>query len=97
MTLIKVYGSCKMADRPVIVDRAIMKEFLNEYLRYMDIERPVDVPEDALVEILCEYVEGDYIEWFNDNFRSFFGGHVFDYKHPDWSTIREMVKDYAKK
>lgn len=82
-----------MSDRPVVIDRAIMKEFLNEYLKYMDIEKPADVPDDALVEIFCDYVESDYIEWFNDNLDSFFGGHVFDFRNPDWTSIREMVKD----
>ncbi len=82
-----------MTDRPVKVDRAIMKEFLSGYLKYMSIEKPDDIPESALVEVFCDYVESDYIEWFNDNFRSFFGGHIFDFRNPDWTSIREIVKD----
>lgn len=78
-----------MTDKPVIVDRETMKEFLEEYVESMHIEIPADVPKDALVEMLCEYVESDYIEWFNDNLNSFFGGHVIDYRNPDWSAIKE--------
>ncbi len=78
-----------MNDKPVTVDRERMKEFLKGYVESMRIKIPADVSEDTLVEILCEYVESDYIEWVKDNLNSFFGGHVIDYRNPDWSVIND--------
>ncbi len=77
-----------MTNKPVTVDRKTMKGFLDGYLKSMHIEIPEDVSEDALVEMLCDYVESDYYEWFNDNLNSFFGGHIINYRNPDWSSIK---------
>lgn len=86
-----------MFDKAVLINRAVAKEFLKGYFQHLGIERPVDISEDALVEIFCEYVESDYHEWFNDNFRSLFDtGHPFSYQNPDWNWIKEIIEQSRK-
>lgn len=86
-----------MHERVVVIERAIIKEFLNGYFTYLGLERPAGISEDAFVECFCEYVENDYYEWFNDNFRSFFDtGYPYNFQNPDWDMIRKMVKNHSK-
>lgn len=78
-------GRLKMLDRQVI------KEFLEEDLKDIEIEIPEDISEDALVETFCRYVEDDYYEWFKDNFKSF-----FNHGNPDWNWIKNRFEHYQK-
>lgn len=72
-----------------MLDREVVKEFLNEELRGMEI--PDDIFKEALVETFCKYVEDDYYDWLKDNFKSFFNS-----GNPDWQGIRERIKKYRE-
>ena len=74
-----------------MLDRAVVKEFLDCKLKDWDLEIPEDIPKDALVEAFCEYVEDDYYEWLKDNFKSF-----FDHGNPDWDWIKKKIKANEK-
>ncbi|MBM3298443.1 MAG: hypothetical protein FJ012_11485 [Chloroflexi bacterium] len=69
-----------------MLDREVVREFLNDKLQAFEIEVPKDIQEDLLVETFCRYVEDDYYEWLKDNFKSF-----FDHGDPDWDRIRERA------
>lgn len=69
-----------------MLDREVVREFLNDELKELEIELPEGVREDLLVETFCKYVEDDYYEWLKDNFESF-----FNHGDPDWDRIRELV------
>jgi hypothetical protein len=69
-----------------MLDREVVREFLNDELQAFEIEVPKDIQEDSLVETFCRYVEDDYYEWLKDNFKSF-----FDHGDPDWDGIRERA------
>lgn len=73
-----------------MLDRKVVEEFLNEEFKDSDIELPLDISKDVLVETFCLYVEDDYYEWLNDNFKSF-----FEHGDPDWDWIRERIKHYT--
>ena len=68
-----------------MLDREVVKEFLDEKLE--GIEIPDDVSKEVLVEVFCKYVEEDYYEWLKDNFKSFFNN-----GDPDWVWIRKRIK-----
>ena len=70
-----------------MLDRAVVKEFLDCKLKDLALEIPQDIPKDALVEAFCQYTEDDYYEWLKDNFKSF-----FEHGNPDWDWIREKIK-----
>ena len=70
-----------------MLDRAVVKEFLNLEFEEGDWEIPEDIPKDALVEAFCQYTEDDYYEWLKDNFKSF-----FDHGNPDWDWIKKKIK-----
>jgi hypothetical protein len=72
-----------------MLDREVVKEFLNEEFSERDIEIPDDISEDVLVETFCKYVENDYYEWLKDNFNSFFN-------ERDWDWIRDRIEQYSK-
>ncbi|MBM4463660.1 MAG: hypothetical protein FJ012_10115 [Chloroflexi bacterium] len=69
-----------------MLDREVVREFLNDKLQAFEIEVPKDIQEDSLVETFCRYVEDDYYEWLKDNFKSF-----FSHGDPDWDRIRERA------
>jgi hypothetical protein len=69
-----------------MLDREVVREFLNDELKELEIELPKDIREDLLVETFCQYVEDDYYEWLKDNFKSF-----FEHGDPDWDWVREAV------
>lgn len=73
-----------------MLDRGVVKEFLNENFQELEIEKPEDISEEDLVETFCKYVEDDYYEWLKDNFNSF-----FDDEDPDWDWIRERIRHYS--
>ena len=70
-----------------MLDREVVKEFLNLEFEEGDWKIPEDILKDALVEAFCQYTEDDYYEWLKDNFKSF-----FDHGNPDWDWIRKKTK-----
>lgn len=72
-----------------MLDRQVVKEYLQEELE--GIEIPKDVSFDDLVETFCKFTEDDYYEWLKDNFKSF-----FDHCNPHWDWIRERIEHYSK-
>jgi hypothetical protein len=69
-----------------MLDREVVREFLNDKLQAFEIEVPKDIHEDSLVETFCRCVEDDYYEWLKDNFKSF-----FNHGDPDWDRIRDRA------
>ncbi len=74
-----------------MLDREVVKEFLEEKLKKAGITLPKDIAQKDLVETFCKYTEDDYYEWLKDNFKSF-----FSHYNPDWEWIRERIKHYSK-
>jgi hypothetical protein len=74
-----------------MLDREVVKEFMNEAFSEREIEIPDDISEDVLVETFCKYVENDYYYWLKDNFNSF-----FEDGEPDWDQIKDRIKQYSK-
>ena len=70
-----------------MLDRDIVKEFLDRKLKELKIKIPRDIKKETLVEAFCQYVEDDYYEWLKDNFKSFFGQ-----GETDWEWIREKIR-----
>jgi len=70
-----------------MLDREVVKEFLDGEFEEGDWKTPEDIPKDALVEAFCQYTEDDYYEWLKDNFKSF-----FNHGNPDWDWIRDKIK-----
>jgi len=73
-----------------VLDREVIREFLDEELKEKEMEIPKDIFKEALVETFCKYVEDDYYERLKDNFKSF-----FNYGKPDWQLIRERIKKHV--
>lgn len=74
-----------------MLDRQVVKEFLEEEFEDSGIEIPKGISKKSLVKTFCEYAEDDYYEWLSDNFKSF-----FNHNHPDWKWIREKIKYYSE-
>lgn len=74
-----------------MLDREVVKEFLDYKLEDIGIKRPKNISEKVLVETFCKYVEDDYYEWLKDNFKSF-----FNHGDPDWNWVRGRIKHYSK-
>ncbi len=74
-----------------MLDRDVVKEFLDCEFEDMELEIPSDISKKELVEAFCQYVEDDYYEWLKDNFKSF-----FEHGEPDWEWIRERVRSYNR-
>lgn len=74
-----------------MLDRQVVKEFLEEKLKKAGINIPKNVTKNELVEAFCKYTEDDYYEWLKDNFKSF-----FNHYNPDWKWIRERIGYYSK-
>ena len=74
-----------------MLDREVVKEFLDDELDDMEIEMPQGIVQDSLVEAFCRYVEDDYYEWLKDNLRSF-----FDHGNPDWDWIRQRIGQQSR-
>jgi hypothetical protein len=70
-----------------MLDREVVREFLNDKLEASGIEVPEDIHGDVLVETFCKYVEDDYYEWLKDNFKSF-----FEHGDPDWDRIKDKAR-----
>ena len=75
-----------------MLDRGVVKEFLEENLKDAEIEIPEDIDFNDLVETFCLYTEDDYYEWLKDNYKSFFSigtiGLAFN-----WDEIRERIEE----
>ncbi|MCD6472756.1 hypothetical protein J7K55_06500 [Candidatus Aerophobetes bacterium] len=74
-----------------MLDKKVIKEYLDEEFEEMSIKTPKDIPGHILVETFCKYTENDYYEWLKDNFNSF-----FNHGNPDWNWIKERIKQYTK-
>ncbi|MEK6691633.1 MAG: hypothetical protein AABY78_10165 [Nitrospirota bacterium] len=72
-----------------MLDREVIREFLQNKFEDIGLDIPEDISEDTLVETFCKYTEDDYYEWLKDNFKSFFG-------HNDWVWIRKKIEQYSK-
>lgn len=72
-----------------MLDRRVVKEFLKGELG--EIEVPIEILKEELIETFCKYVEEDYYEWLKDNFKSF-----FNYGNPDWVWIKKKVEVFSK-
>ena len=72
-----------------MLDREVIKEFMEEEFSECEIEIPDDISKDILVETFCKYIEDDYHEWIKGNFNSFFD-------RLDWDWIRERIQHYAE-
>ena len=76
-----------------MLDRQVVKEFLEEKFEDVPLEIPKDIPMEVLVETFCKYTEDDLYEWLKDNYKSFF------YSLPDgtdWDWVRERIEHYSK-
>ncbi len=74
-----------------MLNREVVKEFLNSELKEVSIKLPKDIAEQELTEVFCRHIEDDYYEWLKDNFKSF-----FNYGNPDWNWIKERIEHYSK-
>ena len=72
-----------------MLDREVVKEFLEEELKDWEITVPRSIPKRKLAEAFCQFTEDDYYEWLTDNFKTF-----FEHGNPDWDWIREKIKKY---
>ena len=72
-----------------MLDRQVVKEFLEEKFEGAGIEIPKGISKKSFVETFCKYVEDDYYEWLKDNYKSFF-------IHHDWEWVREKIEYYSK-
>ena len=74
-----------------MLDREVVEEFLNCEFEDGDWEIPGDIHKETLVEVFCQYVEDDYYERLQDNFKSF-----FNHGNPDWEWIRGRLTSGEK-
>lgn len=74
-----------------MLDRAVVREFLEREFEGTDIRLPPDITMDNLVETFCLYVEDDYYEWLKDNFKSF-----IEHEDRDWEWIRGRIEYYRQ-
>ncbi len=75
-----------------MLDRQVVKEFLDGKFKDLDLEIPEDIPKGALVDAFCQYTEDDYYKWLKDNFKSF-----FNHSNPDWEWIRRKLRSLESK
>ena len=86
-----IYGNRRNGK---MLDRQVVKEFLEEEFKDGEIEIPKGIKKSDLVETFCLYVEDDYYEWLKDNYKSFFDHG--NQGNPNWNWIRGRVKHYSK-
>jgi len=72
-----------------MLDREVIKNFLTEEFKELELETPKDIPRNTLVETFCLFTEDDYYEWLKDNFNSF-----FNHGNPDWKWVRGRIKHH---
>lgn len=69
-----------------MLDRRLIKEFLEEEFKFGGIIQPETISMDEITEAFCQYTEDDYFEWLRDNYKSF-----FNYDNPNWNWIIDTV------
>jgi len=74
-----------------MLDREVIKEFLDEELKESGIKIPKKISKAKLVEAFCRYVEDDYYDWIKENLQTF-----LNYGDPDWDWIKERIEFYSK-
>lgn len=74
-----------------MLDRQVIKEFLEGEFKDSEMGIPKDISIDELVETFCKYTENDYYEWLKDNYKSF-----FDHGNPHWDWIKERIEYYTR-
>ncbi len=77
-----------------MLDRQVVKEFLEEELKDGEIKIPKGIKKSELVETFCLYTEDDFYEWLKDNYKSFFQSSSRN--GTDWDWIRGRIKHYSK-
>ncbi|GAI88782.1 unnamed protein product [marine sediment metagenome] len=75
-----------------MLDRRVVKEFLEENLKDSEIEVPEDINFDELVETFCLYTEDDYYEWLKDNYKNFFDPANTE----DWKWVKKRIEERRK-
>ncbi len=70
-----------------MLDRQVVKEFLEEMLEELNMKVPKNINFDELVETFCLYTEDDYYEWLKDNYTSFFGSTF------SWDKVKEKIEE----
>jgi len=86
-----IYGNRRNGK---MLDRQVVKEFLEEKLKDAEIEIPKNISEEVLIETFCRYTEDDYYEWLKDNYKSFFQSSAKN--GIDWNWIRGRIEHYMK-
>ena len=74
-----------------MLDRTVVREFLEDESKVIFENKPKDISEKILVETFCRYIEDDYYEWLKDNFKTFFNNGQLD-----WRWIAGRIQYYAK-
>ncbi len=78
-----------------MLDREVVKEFLEENFKESGKKIPKGIKKSDLVETFCIYVEDDYYEWLKDNYKSFF--HSLSQNKTKCNWVRGRIKHYLKK
>ena len=73
-----------------MLDRLVVKEFLESQMEDIDLTIPGDIDQELLVEAFCQYTEDDYYEWLKYNYNSF-----FNHGDVDWEWVRERVRAHT--
>ena len=68
-----------------MIDRELIKEFLEDGLKEIEYKIPRGVSKADLVEAFCDYVEIDFYDWLNSNFKT------FHWNDDDW--VKERAKE----
>lgn len=74
-----------------MLNEAVVEGFLDCRFEDMELEFPRIYPNNALVGIFCQYVEGNYYEWLKDRIKSF-----FDHGEHDWEWVKKRVNMISK-
>ncbi len=53
-----------------MLDKDVLKEFLEDNLA--EIKIPKNISKENLLQAFCNYIENDYYDWLNGNFKTFF-------------------------
>lgn len=72
----------KRKENNSMLDKDVIKGFLEENLTGIKI--PKEISKENLLKAFCGYVEDDYYEWLNDNYKTF-----FNHGNPDWAWIKK--------
>jgi hypothetical protein len=70
-----------------MLDKEIVRWFLEEKIKDWEIDIPEDIDFDDLIEVFYDYLEDDTYEWLKENFKCF-----FNRGNPDWDWIRDRIE-----